>query len=210
MAPRAVAFPDNVEAVAGVLRIANEWRLAVTPWGGGTHQGLGYAPRRLDLALSLERLDRILTYEPSDLTVSVQAGITGAAIASALAGARQILPLDVPVPAVSTVGGAIAAGVEGPRASRYGLIRDLLIGATVVQADGTVWKSGGMVVKNVSGYDLHKLLVGSLGSLGVIVEANFKVLPAPRSTRRCCGASPLDRPRSSSRRSGTPRWSRVA
>lgn len=183
MAPRAVARPSDVESVSSVLRVASERRLAVTPWGGGGHQDLGLAPRRLDVVLSLERLARILLHEPADLTVSVEAGITHARLSGSLAAARQILPLDAPAPETSTVGGAIAAGTDGVRAGRYGLIRDLLIGARVVQADGTVWKSGGMVVKNVSGYDLHKLLVGSLGALGVIVEANFKVLPRPMVDR---------------------------
>jgi glycolate oxidase FAD binding subunit len=182
MTPIAVARPSTVEQVAEVLRLACREGLAVVPWGGGTMMGLGAPPRRYDVALDLRRLDRVLEHEPADLTCTVQSGVAVAALQSRLAQSGQTVGLDPPLPEHATVGGTLAAAIAGPRRYACGHPRDYTIGMRVVLADGRVTRAGGRVVKNVAGYDLCKLYIGSLGTLGVIVEATFKLLPLPRAT----------------------------
>jgi glycolate oxidase FAD binding subunit len=177
--PALVALPTTAEEVAHVLRTANLAGAAVTPWGAGTLQALGMPPDRLDIVLSLERLNRVLIYEPDDLTCSVEAGMTLGQLNQLLGEHNQMLPLDPPLPERATIGGLIAANASGPRRHGYGTLRDLLIGIRVVHTDGTISKAGGMVVKNVSGYDMMKLYLGSLGTVAVVVSANFKLLPRP-------------------------------
>ncbi len=177
LVPRWVATPGSADALAAVLAAADEQGAAVVPWGGGRHMALGNVPARYDLALRTTKLDRVLEYEAADLTVTVEAGITFGSLQAALHEHGQFLPIDAP-PA-STVGGVLAAGASGPSRHAYGLPRDWLIGSRVAHVDGTVSKGGGRVVKNVAGYDLPKLAVGALGTLGVIVEATFKVAPLP-------------------------------
>jgi glycolate oxidase FAD binding subunit len=177
--PRWVVRPGTAEEVGRVLALASAHGLAVAPTGSGTRRHWGTPPRALDLVLSLARLDRILAHEPADLTLSVEAGVTLGAIARHLAPHRQLLPLDPPRAADSTLGGIVATAASGPYRARYGTIRDLLLGVTVVRADGTLVKGGGRVVKNVSGYDMPKLFVGALGTLGVVVAAHLRLHPAP-------------------------------
>ncbi|MBI4498784.1 MAG: FAD-binding oxidoreductase [Chloroflexi bacterium] len=177
--PALAAFPGTPEEVAAVLALAEREGLAVVPWGGGTGQGLGNPPERYDLALSLARLDRVLDYQPADLTVTVEAGIPLGRLQERLAEHGQFLPLDPPHGDRATVGGILARAATGPRRLRYGAPRDLLIGIRVAHPDGTLSRAGGKVVKNVAGYDLNKLYTGSLGTLGVIMAATFKVLPRP-------------------------------
>ncbi|MGW2142918.1 FAD-binding oxidoreductase [Nonomuraea bangladeshensis] len=179
--PRWVALPESVEEVAAVLRACAERDLAVVPAGGGTKLHWGAPPERCDVRLDLGRLDRILEHAAGDLVVRAQAGVTMGALAAALADEGQELAVDAPEDA--TVGGTLATGAAGPRAFRYGTPRDLLIGVTVVLADGTVARSGGKVVKNVAGYDLGKLFTGSYGTLGVIAEATFRLHPLPAARR---------------------------
>lgn len=183
LVPRAVAAPATVEEMAAVLALADRTGCAVVPRGAGTKLGLGGIPRAYDLAVSTARLDRVLEYEPADLTVTVQAGIPLARLQETLAQGRQFLPLDPPHAARATVGGIIAANASGPSRLLYGSARDLVIGTRVVHADGVVSKAGGKVVKNVAGYDLNKLYIGSLGTLGVVVELTFKVQPLPEAER---------------------------
>jgi len=175
--PAAVVLPESVDEVSAVLAAACEQRAAVVPWGGGTAMALGNLPRTYDLALVTRCLSRMLEYEPADLTLTVQAGITMAALASELKRHGQFLPLDAPEEA--TLGGVLATGAFGPRRHAYGPVRDWVLGVRIVQADGRATKSGGRVVKNVAGYDMTKLYLGSLGTLGVIVEASLKVTPLP-------------------------------
>ena len=175
--PAAVALPESVEEVSAVLAAACGQRAAVAPWGGGTAMALGNLPRTYDLALVTRSLSRVLEYEPADLTLSVQAGITMAALADELKRHGQFLPLDAPDEA--TLGGVLATGAFGPRRHAYGPVRDWVLGVRVVHADGRVTKAGGRVVKNVAGYDMTKLYLGSLGTLGIIVEASLKVTPLP-------------------------------
>lgn len=177
--PQFVVFPETVDQVAEVLRQAHDRRLAVAPVGGGAFLHLGGVPRRYQLALSLWKLRRLVDYQPTDMTVTVEAGMTLEQLQNVLAEQGQWLPIDPPLPPRATLGGIIAANLSGPARLSQGTIRDLLLGVRVVQADGTVVKGGGRVVKNVAGYDLPKLYCGSLGTLGVIVEATCKVRPRP-------------------------------
>jgi glycolate oxidase FAD binding subunit len=188
--PSLTASPGSLEELAAVMALAHEAGAVVVPLGGGTQRALGAALRaggREVLTVLTGRLGRVLHYEPTDLTISVEAGVTLAALDATLAEHGQMLPVDAPLPARATLGGALATNADGPRAVRYGTWRDLLIGVRVVECTGRVSKAGGMVVKNVSGFDMMKLYIGSLGSLAVIASANFKLLPRPReaATIRC-------------------------
>jgi glycolate dehydrogenase FAD-binding subunit len=177
--PWAVVTPGDINQVAAVLALADREELAVVPWGGGTTTAMGHSPERLDLILSLARLNRVLEHEPADLTATVQAGITMAALHAQLGRRRQWWPIDPPLPAEATVGGVLATNASGPKRLLYGTARDLLIGITVVHADGAISKAGGKVTKNVTGYDMMKLYIGSLGTLAVIAEATLKLRPLP-------------------------------
>jgi glycolate oxidase FAD binding subunit len=188
--PEAAVLPGSVEEVSAVLAACSEARVGVIPWGGGTSMGMGAIPSRGEVALVLTRLDRVLEHEPGDMTSTVQAGMTLAAYQAALGAHGQFLALDAPRPDRATLGGILAANVSGPRRLRYGTARDLLIGAKLVHADGTLSKAGARVVKNVTGYDLNKLYVGSLGTLGIIVEACFRLYPHPPRERTWVGWFP--------------------
>ncbi|HEY8491689.1 MAG TPA: FAD-binding oxidoreductase [Dehalococcoidia bacterium] len=180
LAPTAVALPRSLDELSGVLRVAHGLGAAVVPYGGGTMAGLGNPPERYHLAVATGELNRVVEYEPADLTVTVQAGMTLRVLQHILGEHGQMLPLDPPLAERATVGGVIAADASGPWRLMYGTVRDRLLGVTAVLTDGTVVHGGGRVVKNVAGYDLPKLFVGSLGTLGVIAEATFKVAPLPR------------------------------
>lgn len=178
--PRWVARPGTTAEVAALMRVSAEHDLAVVPSGEGTKLAWGNPPERCDLLVRTGRLTS-LDHSPGDLVVRVSAGLPIGALAS-FPGVAQELALDNPLGA-GTVGGTLATGVAGPRRFRYGTARDLLIGVTVVLADGTVATSGGRVVKNVAGYDLGKLLCGSYGTLGVVTEAVFRLHPVPPRRR---------------------------
>lgn len=180
-APSLICVPADAEQLGAALRIASEMEVAVIPWGGGTSMGLGNPPRAFDLALALERLNRIVEHDDVSLTATVQAGTKIAALQETLGRARQFLALDPPHPAHATVGGLVAANQSGPRRMAYGGVRDQVIGMKMILADGTPIKAGGKVVKNVAGYDLCKLFVGALGTLGIITEVTFKMAPIPES-----------------------------
>jgi glycolate oxidase FAD binding subunit len=181
--PSLVVAPDSPEAVAAVLAEASAAGAALVPWGGGSHMGLGMPPERYDAALDMRRLDALIAYEPADLTVTVQAGMPFSRLQGVLGERGQWLPLDPPAPSEATVGGVLAANASGPARVRYGTARDLVIGMTVATADGRLVKSGGRVVKNVAGYDMAKLHIGGLGTLGVITQVSFKVAPLPKEVR---------------------------
>jgi len=181
--PSRIVEPADAKEVAALLRAADDAGEAVVVHGGGTLQRAANAPSRYDVALLTKRLDAVHDYDPHDLTIGLGAGTTVAALQRTLAEHRQFVPLDAPLAQQASVGGTLAAGWAGPRRAAYGRPRDLLIGVTLALADGTLAAGGGMVVKNVTGYDMGKLYVGSHGTLGAIVRANFKVLPAP-ATRR--------------------------
>ena len=183
MFPAVVAVPATEAEVAACLRVAAAHGAGVCPRGGGTHMGLGAPPRRCDIVLSLERLAGVVEYVPEDLTVTVQAGMPLAALEALAAERSQEVPLDPMGSGAATVGGILSAGAVGPRRMLYGGPRDVLLGARVALADGRVIRSGGRVVKNVAGYDLNKLWVGSLGTLGVLTEVTLKLRPKPACRR---------------------------
>jgi glycolate oxidase FAD binding subunit len=175
--PSFVASPSSTAEAAALLRAAVSAGLAVVPRGAGTGLSWGTPPSRCDLVVDLRSMDQVLEHEAGDLVARVQAGVTIGQLASALAAADQQLALDAP--AEATVGGVVATGTAGPCRFRYGTPRDLLIGLTVVRADGVIAHSGGKVVKNVAGYDIGKLFSGSQGTLGLITEATFRLHPRP-------------------------------
>ena len=181
--PEAAVLPGSVDEVAAIVAHAMETGVPIVPWGGGSAIDVGAPPARAGLVLVLTRLDALVEHEPGDLTATAQAGITIAALQAALRARGQWLSLDPPDAALATLGGVLAANASGPRRHLYGTARDLLIGVTVVTADGAVVRGGGKVVKNVAGYDLPKLFVGSFGTLGVIVEATVKLRPLPDAER---------------------------
>jgi glycolate oxidase FAD binding subunit len=188
--PTVVVSPGTVEEVSAVLAACSEADAAVVPWGGGAHMGLGSVPKRVDVVLALGRLNRVLDHEPGDMTSTVQAGMALSHFQSQLGRHGQFLGLDPPGGSRATIGGILAANASGPRRLRYGAARDLLIGLRVAHADGTVTRGGAKVVKNVTGYDMNKLYVGSLGTLGVIVEATFRLYPFPACERTMVAAFP--------------------
>lgn len=179
MAPRCAVSPGSAEEVAAVLRMASERRWSVVPSGGFTAQHTGEAFADYDLLLRTERLNQIEHYDPGDLTIGAGSGCTVGALNALLAKEHQYLPLDLVKSSASTVGGILARDASGPLRHLYGGLRDFCIGVRFVTGDGKIAKGGGRVVKNVAGYDLMKLLIGSYGTLGVIVAANFKVFPRP-------------------------------
>jgi glycolate oxidase FAD binding subunit len=180
--PSIVVEPGTIEETSEVMKLASREGLAVSPRGGGTKIGLGNPPRQVDLILSTARMDGIIEHVPGDQIVRVQAGLKLQDLQERLAESDQMLGVDPPEEG-ATIGGIVAANSSGPRRLRYGTVRDLIIGIKVVLADGTVAKAGGKVVKNVAGYDLSKLFTGSLGTLGVIAEANFRLHPIRETAR---------------------------
>jgi glycolate oxidase FAD binding subunit len=180
-ATTAVVIPTDAAECARVLEEAARDRRSVRVAGGMSKSYLGEL-RATDVELRTTRISGIVDHVPADLTVTVHAGMRLAELSEALRGAGQFLPLDPPHGEAATVGGIIAANSNGFWRSRYGAVRDLLIGTRAALADGTVVRGGGRVVKNVAGYDLNKLWTGSLGTLGVLIEATFKVLPVPAAS----------------------------
>jgi glycolate oxidase FAD binding subunit len=181
VAPRHVFEPRSHDECAEVFALARSERLALAVVGGGTELGLGPPPSRLDAVVSSRGLDRVLEYAPSDQVIVVEAGITLSSLQAVLAPHGQRLACDPPHPDTATMGGLLAANAFGPLRSRHGSLRDLLIGVSILRADGTTVRGGGKVVKNVAGFDLPKLAVGSLGSLGMIATAAFRLHPAPEA-----------------------------
>jgi glycolate oxidase FAD binding subunit len=179
LVPRTIETPSTIDDLARIVACAAKENTAIIPWGGGTMQYLGGIPRRYDIAVQMTRLNRVVEYSPDDLTITVEAGITLAQLQTELAAHNQFLPLDPPLPARATIGGILATDSSGPSRLRYGPPRDFTLGMRVVNAEGKVTKSGGKVVKNVAGYELPKLYIGSLGTLGIIAEVTFKIFPKP-------------------------------
>ncbi len=181
--PRVVVTPTAVEQVAQIVALSSQHDLSLLTRGGGSRMSVGGLPERIDVLLETAQLTRLLEHEAPDLTCQVEAGLTLAALQAQLATKGQWLALDPPDAQQATLGGLLASNACGPKRLRYGSARDIVIGLQVVQANGEVARSGGRVVKNVAGYDLNKLYIGSLGTLGVIVEANFKLQPLSQAER---------------------------
>jgi glycolate oxidase FAD binding subunit len=176
--PAAVVRPVTVPDVVAVLRGGG----TVVPAGGRTKLSWAAPPSSCDVLLDTTGLDRVLDHTAGDLVVIAEAGVRLADLQAQLAGSGQWLALDPPEPG-ATLGGVLSANASGPRRLRYGTARDLLIGVTVVLADGTVAASGGKVVKNVAGYDLGKLYTGAHGTLGVVVSTTWRLHPLPAARR---------------------------
>lgn len=175
--------PESAEEISAILKLANSHALTVVPAGGFTQQSFGNTPEQVDILLRTDRLNQIAHYDPGDLTIGVAAGMRVVEVKNNVAADGLMLPLDVPQVQNATIGGLLATASFGPLKHGFGSARDFCIGISFVTGDGIVVKAGGRVVKNVAGYDLMKLLIGSHGTLGVILSANFKLFPAPRQSR---------------------------
>ena len=173
--PAEVVTPSSAGEVAELLRGSTG---TVVPVGAGTKTGWAAPPTSCELLLRTTALDRVVEHVPGDLVVVAEAGVPLATLRAQLAEHNQMLALDPPEPG-ATLGGIVSANASGPRRLRYGTARDLLIGVTVVLADGTTARSGGKVVKNVAGYDLGKLYTGAHGGLGVVVSTTWRLHPLP-------------------------------
>jgi len=179
--PKVIVSPGTIEEVSKIVAYANQERLAIIPMGNGTKMGMGGIPKKMDIILLTRRLNSIKDCDSDNLTLSVESGITMNEVQKSLAkeGKGYFLPLDSPFTNKATLGGIVATNSSGPKRLLYGTAKDLIIGARAVFPNGDIVVSGGKTVKNVSGYDMCKLLIGSLGTLGIICEITFKLLPLP-------------------------------
>ena len=177
--PKVVVLPTSVQEIQEILQFAVNQNLSVIPAGAGTKLGIGNLPEKVDIVLTTTRLNSVVEYEPADLTVTVESGIRLRDLQIELAKHRQYLVLNPPSADRCTIGGIVATNASGSFRLRHGTARNQVLGLRVVQADGTVVKSGGKVVKNVAGYDLNKLYIGAFGTLGIITEVTLKLSPIP-------------------------------
>ena len=175
--------PGNAEELAEALASSQRTRQSIHLCGNSTKDRMGGPISSADVRISTAKLNRVLQYEPSDLTISVEAGITYRELTQVLTKNRQTIPLDPPFSEHATVGGIVAANASGPRRRLYGTARDLVIGMTFVTLEGKLIHSGGMVVKNVAGLDMGKLMIGSFGTLAAVAVINFRLHPMPAATR---------------------------
>jgi glycolate oxidase FAD binding subunit len=179
--PKVVVSPGKIEEVSKIVAYANQQQLAIIPRGNGTKLAMGRIPTKVDIVLSTLRLKKVTDNDCENLTLSVQSGATLKEVQKTLAkeGKGYFIPLDPPYTREATLGGIVATNSSGPKRLLYGTARDLIIGAKVVFPNGDVVVSGGKTVKNVSGYDMCKLLIGSYGTLGILGEITFRLLPLP-------------------------------
>ena len=177
--PLEVVSPSSEDQLSREVASANAEGAAIFPRGGGTRIDLGGIPSRPGKVIDMTGIDRVVAHNYADLTATFQAGLTMRQVSETLSRHGQMLAVDPPIPGRATIGGTLATGVSGPLKWHFGHPRDTVIGMKVVQPDGQVTKSGGQVVKNVSGYDMSRLHVGGLGILGIILEASFKLTPVP-------------------------------
>jgi glycolate oxidase FAD binding subunit len=181
--PRELVKPRSVGELAEAVRALHAQRKPFAFVGGATHLDLGNAPRALDTVISTTALDEVVDYAPEDQTITVEAGMTLAELDRVLTPHGQMLPLDVADRERATIGGAVAVNAYGRRRQRYGTAKDLIVGVGIVRPDGVRARGGGKVVKNVAGFDLPKLMVGSLGTLGAIVTVTLRLYPIPAAVR---------------------------
>ncbi len=179
ISPQRIYTPPDANELAQVLAQCNAEKCAVVPWGGGTLQHLGNAPSQYNAVLQTTNLNQVIEYAYDDLTATFGAGMTLAEIERVLSEHGQFLPLDVPHPERATIGGVLATGMNGALRLRYGPARDYMLGNRFATVDGQLIKAGSKVVKNVAGYELHKVQVGAFGTLGILTEATFKLFPKP-------------------------------
>lgn len=188
--PELVVRPGTQDEVSRVVAACARAGAAMIPWGGGTAMGLGNAPARAQVVLCLDRLDRLVEWDPANLTVTAEAGMSLSALQEVISRDRAILPLDPPAAHRVTLGGLVAANQSGPARLLYGTVRDWLLGMRVVLPDGQRIHCGGRVIKNVSGYDMNKIFISSLGTLGIITEVTFRLLPVPAQRGAVIGLFP--------------------
>jgi len=186
--------PRSVSEAARAMEQLARGHKRVAFLGGGTELELGRWPERIDAVVRTRSLNRIVEYQPADMVMVVEAGVTLVELQAAAREHRQRLALDPPWPDRATIGGIVATGAFGPRRARYGAVRDLIIGVQLVRADGAVARGGGKVVKNVAGFDLPKLACGSLGTLGLVAGATFRLHPLPEASETVVvpGLSPAE------------------
>lgn len=177
-----ILVPASPEELASQLADASVRQQSITIRGNSTKDRMGGPVAESDLTISTTALNRVLRYEPNDLTISVEAGLRWSELTRILAEHRQMIPLDPPFAADATVGGVLATNSSGPRRRLYGTARDMVIGVTFATLEGQLIRSGGMVVKNVAGLDMAKLMIGSFGTLAVLAVVNFRLHPAPHGT----------------------------
>jgi glycolate oxidase FAD binding subunit len=175
--------PASPEELAQSLAEAGSRSQRITLCGNSTKQRMGGPVAPSDVTISTAALNKVLQYEPRDLTISVGAGISYCELSRLLAEHRQMIPLDPPFSDRATVGGIVAANTSGPRRRLYGSVRDMVIGMTFATLEGKLIRTGGMVVKNVAGLDMGKLMIGSFGTLAAIAILNFRLYPMPPGTR---------------------------
>ncbi|HXH41136.1 MAG TPA: FAD-binding oxidoreductase [Thermoanaerobaculia bacterium] len=181
--PKAVFVPGTIAEAASRIAESEAAGEAVAFIGGGTDLEIGSPPERLDLAIHTTKLDRIVEHAPSDQIIAAEAGLTLARLQEVAGAHGQRLAIDPPLPGRATIGGIVAANAFGPLRTRFGSVRDLIIGISIIRADGVLAHGGGKVVKNVAGFDLPKLMAGSLGTLGMIATATFRLHPLPEASQ---------------------------
>ena len=191
--PLAVALPSSPEQVAALLKAASSAGLSVLIRGAGIHLHLGAPPTAMGLVICMQRLDQIIEYDADDLTITAQAGVTLEALQAVVRQKGQMAPLDAAGPGSATLGGIAAANLSGPLRLRHGSPRDLLLGLRVALCDGSVINAGGKTVKNVAGYDLTKLFVGAMGTLGAICELTLRLAPSPEARAMIAASLPRAR-----------------
>jgi glycolate dehydrogenase FAD-binding subunit len=177
--PKLIAHPSSPDEISEILRVANEGGYSICPRSQGTKIEIGNIPKSVDIVLLMSRFGRTIEHDYANLTVTVEAGMKLTELQKLLEDKGQFLPIDPMFGTMCSIGGIISTNSSGPRRLRYGSVRDLLIGMKAVLPTGEAVKAGGKVVKNVAGYDMCKLFIGSFGTLGVISEATFKIYPLP-------------------------------
>jgi len=187
VSPRLAVRPGTQQDVEAVVAACTAAGAAMAPWGGGTAMGLGNPPSRLDVVVLLDRLSRIVEFDHANLNVSAEAGVRLARLQEVLGEKGEFLPLDPAEADAVTVGGLVESNASGPGRLLYGSARDWVLGLRVVLPSGERIRCGGKVIKNVSGYDMNKLFIGSLGSMGIVTEATFKLLPLPAARATVVG-----------------------
>ena len=188
LVPQVITCPTSAEQVEEIVRFALAEKLAVQAFGSRSKCDVGMTPARFDVSIDMTHLREVAHYDAGDLTLSVDAGIPLRELAGFLERHGQFLPLAVPCFESATAGGAVVSGIDSALRRQYGPVRDFLIGAEFVDGTGQLCRSGGRVVKNVTGYDLHKMLIGSLGTLGVVTRVNFRTFPLPSTSGACMAA----------------------
>jgi glycolate oxidase FAD binding subunit len=179
VAPAMAVRPGSQQEVASVAAACSAAGASMLQWTDGALMGLGNPPSRLEVVVCLDRLNRIVEFDDANLNVSVEAGVGLDALQAVLAAKQEFLPLDPAQSNLVTVGGLVQTNASGPRRLLYGSLRDWVLGLRVVLPGGERIRCGGKVIKNVSGYDMNKIFIGNLGTLGIVTEATFKLLPAP-------------------------------